>query len=311
MLQRKIKETIVPVIAPLTPDLKLDVEAVDRIFAYLHANNASPFILGTTGEAASLSNAFREEYLKTAVASKNVGQNLYVGISSNILEDTIAFANCAFDLGVEVAAVTLPTYYHLSEKQMERYFLQLADHCATELIIYNIPVTTHMTIPLALLEKLSHHPKIVAVKDSERSMDRLSASLDLFRDRPDFKHYMGWAGQAGYALLHGSAGVVPSTGNFAPAVYAQMCEAAEAGDEDRVYQLQRQSDALGDLYQSGRSLGESLWALKVLMKELGLCDSHMMPPLYEGGAQEEQAIKKAFYELIHQENIILNIASHV
>lgn len=306
-----MKETIVPVIAPLTPDLNLDVEAVGRIFSYLHANNASPFILGTTGEAASLSNAFREEYLKTAVACKNADQKLYVGVSSNILEDTIAFANQACTLGVDAVAATLPTYYKLSEKQMEKYFLQLAENCAADLIIYNIPATTHMSIPLDLLERLSYHPKIVAVKDSERCMDRLRASLDLCRDRLDFKHYMGWAGQAAYALLHGSAGVVPSTGNFAPAVYTQLCEAAQQGDERRAHQLQKQSDALGELYQSNKSLGESLWALKVLMKELGLCDTYMMPPLYELGKAEEQSIKLAFQELINNENIKLNIASHV
>lgn len=306
-----MKETIVPVIAPLTPDLQLDVEAVSRIFNYLHANNASPFILGTTGEAASLSNNFREEYLRAAVACKNTEQKLYVGVSSNILEDTISFANQACALGVEAVAATLPSYYKLSEKQMEKYFLQLAENCAADIIVYNIPATTHMSIPLDLLERLSLHPKIVAVKDSERSMDRLHASLDLCRGREDFKHYMGWAGQSAYALLNGSAGVVPSTGNFAPAVYTQLCEAAELGDEDRANLLQKQSDVLGELYQSNKSLGESLWALKVLMKELGLCEAYMMPPLYALGKTEEQRIKNAFQELINNENIKLNIASHV
>ena len=33
------------------------------------------------------------------------------------------------------------------------------------------------------------------------------------------------------------------------------------------------------IYQSGRTLGESLWALKLLMKEKGLCEAVVMPPL--------------------------------
>src|SRR5690606_37866436 len=109
------KETIVPVVAPLKEDLSLDQGAVTRIFSYLYTNGATPFILGTTGESASLSNAFKEAYLRTAVANRPKGEKLYVGISSNILEDSISFANLAFDLGVSQVAATLPTYYKLSD----------------------------------------------------------------------------------------------------------------------------------------------------------------------------------------------------
>ncbi|MFD2596259.1 dihydrodipicolinate synthase family protein [Sphingobacterium griseoflavum] len=307
----KSKETIVPVVAPLREDLSLDQDAVARIFSYLYANGAIPFILGTTGESASLSSAFREEYLQVAVANKPVEKKLYVGISSNILDDSIAFATLANSLGVEDVAATLPTYYKLSEAQMEKYFLDLAEAIPNNLIVYNIPATTHMSIPLDLLDRLSYHPKIVAVKDSERSMDRLDQSLLLWKDRTDFKHYMGWAGACAYALLHGSDGIIPSSGNFAPSIYAEMCSAVDNQDTERVGRLQKQSDELGALYQSNKSLGESLWALKVLMKQLGLCEPFMMPPLYALGQQEEEALIHAFQVLITKENIKLNFVNHV
>src|SRR5690606_35322356 len=89
---RTKKETIVPVVAPLNQELTLDQDAVARIFSYLYANGATPFILGTMGESASLSNTSKEAYLKAAVANRPEGEKLYVGISSNILEDSISFA---------------------------------------------------------------------------------------------------------------------------------------------------------------------------------------------------------------------------
>ncbi|GGH10294.1 dihydrodipicolinate synthase family protein [Sphingobacterium alkalisoli] len=307
---KQLKETIVPVVAPLNKDLSLDRDAVGRVFSYLYANNAIPFILGTTGESASLSASFKEEYLRTAVDHKLESQKLYVGISSNIVTDSIEFAHLAHNLGIEAVATTLPTYYKLSEAQMEKYFLQLAEEIPTDLIIYNIPATTHMSIPLDLLDRLSYHPKIVAVKDSERSIERLDNALALWRDRPDFKHYMGWAGQSAYALINGSDGIIPSSGNFAPGIYHQMCIAVQEGDFDRAYSLQKQSDNLGELYQANKSLGESLWALKVLMRELSLCDPFMMPPLYELSKGEENKLIGAFQALINQENIKLNITNH-
>lgn len=309
--EMKQKETIVPVVAPLKEDLSLDRGAVARIFSYLYANGATPFILGTTGESASLSNAFKEEYLHAAVANKPADKKVYVGISSNILEDSISFANLAFSLGVNDVAATLPTYYKLSEAQIEKYFLDLAEAIENNLIVYNIPATTHMSIPLDLLDRLSYHPKIVAVKDSERNTERLDRSLQLWKDRTDFKHYMGWAGASAYALINGSDGIIPSSGNFAPTIYTEMCKAVEQGDTALAQVLQEQSDSLGALYQTNKSLGESLWALKVLMKQLGLCEPYMMPPLYALSAQEEHLLMDAFQTLITTDNIKLNIVNHV
>lgn len=305
-----MKEIIVPVVAPLNQDLSLDREAVRRIFTFLHENNASPFILGTTGEAASLSKTFREEYLEVAAASRLENQRWYVGVSSNILEESIVFSQQAHALGVTAIAATLPNYYQLSVYQMERYFVQLADSCQAGLIVYNIPVTTHMSLPLDLLERLSQHPNIVGLKDSERNMERLEESLKRWANREDFNHYIGWAGAAGYALLNGSSGVVPSTGNFAPSVYVQMCAAAEKHDVDMVQMMQKHSDELGNLYQANKSLGESLWALKVLMRELGLCEEYMMPPLNRMDEKERQQIIQRFHELINNQHIKLN-RSHV
>lgn len=311
MKETRRKETIVPVIAPLKEDLSLDQEAVARIFSYLYSNGATPFILGTTGESASLSNIFKEEYLRVAVRNRPEGQKLYVGISSNVMEDSISFANLAFELGVSEVAATLPTYYKLSDTQIEKYYLDLAEGIQPNLIVYNIPATTHMSIPLELLDRLSHHDKIVGVKDSERSIERLDLSLDLWRDRDDFKHYMGWSGACAYSLINGSDGIVPSSANFAPTIYRDMCLAVEQGDLERAYVLQKNSDDLGLLYQSNKSLGESLWALKVLMKQLGLCEAFMMPPLHRLGEQEEYAIAESFQNLVTNENIKLNLISHV
>jgi len=309
--EKKYQGTIVPVIAPLTTDHKLDQEAVEKIFTHLYRSEAAPFILGTTGESASLPNSFKEDYLKAASKFRSKDILLYAGISSNILEDSIEFAKRCFDAGVDAVAATLPTYYHLSEDQMRKYFIRLADEIPGPLIIYNIPATTHMSISLKLMDELSYHDNIVGTKDSERSEKRLDESLRLWKDREDFSHFLGWAAKSAYALINGSDGLVPSTGNVTPAIYFEMCQAVIKGDSEQAYHHQSQSDMMGHLYQHDRSLGESLWALKVLMKDLGLCTSNMMPPLQGLSLQEENELRKAFHELINREKITLNLLSNV
>lgn len=270
---------IVPAITPLTADYKLDEKAVEKLFSIFYKHGIAPFILGTTGEFASMPLQLKQDYVREAERNKKPGTFLYAGIGSNVLSESIAFAEFCSKHDVDVLVATLPSYYTLTEKQMLAYFQQLADNCPLPLFLYNIPATTHMSIPLSIIEELSHHPNIAGIKDSERSEERLKESLHRWKDRSDFHYILGWAAKSAEALIAGADGLVPSTGNLYPEIYSAMYAAHARGDNATVYEMQRLSDEYGALYQSGRTLGESLHALKLLMKEKGLCEEYVMPPL--------------------------------
>lgn len=287
---KKYKGVVVPTVTPLTANLTLDRGAVEKMLDNFRRHNVTPFILGTTGEAASLSQSVKQDFLQTAASLKKPGDVLYAGISSNVLEESVAFANRCFEAGVDVVVATLPNYYPLTPGQMKAYFIELAEKVAGPLMIYNIPPTVHMSIPLDVVEELSHHPKIVGLKDSERNEERLQAALTLRGQREDFCYFAGWAAQSAQTLLKGGDGIIPSTGNFAPGLYNELYNAAIQGNAEKAYELQKMSDAFGNVYQGGKTLGESLWALKVLMKKEGLCDTFMMPPLHQLSNEEEQKI---------------------
>lgn len=299
--EKKYSGVVIPAVTPLTASLQLDHEAVERMFEHFHNNGVHPFILGTTGEGASVPFSMKKEFLQLAGKLKKNGGVLYGAISSNALQESVDLANYSFDNGVDVAVATLPSYYALSESAMLKYFEQLAENVSGPLMIYNIPSTTHMSVPLAVIDQLSHHPNIVGIKDSERSEERLKQSIELWKDRKEFSHFLGWAAKSADALLMGSDGLVPSTGNFEPKLYADLFKAARGDDKSKAYELQKPSDRLGNLYQQGRTLGESLWALKVLMKELDLCKSNVMPPVYPQSQEEETKLIKGLKEILKEE----------
>jgi len=288
-LNIKEKKIIVPAVTPLTRDYKLDEAAVQKIFNLFYQHNISPFILGTTGESASLPIEIKRDYLKAAAKNKKAGSILFAGISSNVVSESIELAKLCADNGVDAVATTLPSYYQLSESSIKKYFEQLANAIPLPLVIYNIPATTYMSIPLQLIDELSHHPNIIATKDSERSEERLKQSLALWKDRNDFGHFLGWAAKSADALLGGGDGLIPSTGNLFPEIYSVMLRAVQDDDEQEAYKMQQLSDVYGNLYQANRTLGESLWALKLLMKEKGLCEAVVMPPLQP--QSEAEALK--------------------
>lgn len=295
--EKKCKGIIVPSVTPLTSDYKLDEGAIERIFNHFYGHNISPFILGTTGESASLPLTIKLDYIKSAKKHKKPSTVLYAGISSNIINESIEFAKQCADNAVDAVAATLPSYYALTEGQMKKYFEELAENIPLPLVIYNIPATTHMSIPLGVIDALSHHPNIIATKDSERSEERLMQSLILWKDRKDFGHFLGWAAKSAAALIGGSDGLIPSTGNLVPGIYENMLKAVNEDDHAQAHEMQRLSDLYGDLYQGGKTLGESLWALKVLMKSKGLCEPVVMPPLQALSREEASRLVQKLNEL--------------
>ena len=298
--EKKYKGIIVPAVTPLTTSLQLDEGALEKMVENFYRHHISPFILGTTGESASLPLPVKKAAIKKSGSIKQAGTILYAGIASSCFVESVELAHYCFDNGVDAVAATLPSYYVLTDEEMKRYFISLADAVKAPLIIYNIPATTHMSIPLKLIDELSHHPNIVATKDSERSDDRLNESLSLWKNRTDFGHFLGWAARSAVALASGSDGLIPSTGNLVPVIYEIMLQAIRDNNIAKAEAMQQLSDQYGNLYQQGRTLGSSLWALKVLMKEVRLCEAIVMPPLQPGTKEDAQQLIEQFHSIRQQ-----------
>jgi dihydrodipicolinate synthase/N-acetylneuraminate lyase len=288
--QKKYHGVVVPMVTPFTDSGEIDIPAAKRVTEHIVAGGAAAFVLGTTGEAASVPEEGRSEFVKATV-KQTAGRTLtYAGIASNCFKTSVDAAERYFDLGVDAVVANLPSYYPLNADQMLKYFEALADNVTGPLIIYNITITTHMSIPLDVVEKLSYHPNVAGLKDSEKNEERFKEAIAMWKDRDDFSHFTGSAALSAMALLLGSDGIVPSTGNFTPEIYRELYEAGIRGDEAKAQELQQKTNDLGGIYQKGRVLSQSLAALKVIMNKLGLCGEAVLPPLIRPGAEEKADI---------------------
>jgi 4-hydroxy-tetrahydrodipicolinate synthase len=217
---------------------------------------------------------------------------IYAGLNGCCVSEHIRTANEYHRLGADVIVATLPAYYALTGEQMYNYYKTLADSIAAPLMLYNIKATTHMSIPVEVVGRLSAHPNIVGLKDSERDAERMTACLSISRNNPGFAYFCGWAAQSANSLLNGADGIVPSTGNFVPEMFAALYAAAVSGDIQRANDLQRKTDRVARIYQEGRTLGESLAALKVMMETKNLCLPCMLAPLTQMSAEEAAACRR-------------------
>lgn len=283
---------VVPTVTPFTNEGKIDGHGVVNLVDHLAKYGAHAFVGGTTGESASVSKVQKKVLVKEAVAAAKGRCTVYAGIGGNCLEESVEEAKAYQDFGAEAVVATMACYYPVDADAMLRFFEAMANQVPLPLIIYNIPATTHLSIPIAVVEKLSHHPNIAGFKDSERGLERIDAATNLWRDRADFSYLIGWAVQSRYAMNSGADGLVPSSGNLIPAVYKAIVDATTKGDEAAATKAQEKGDAVSALYQKDRLLGQSLAAFKVMLSAYGLCGPDVLPPLYRLSPEEENLIKE-------------------
>jgi 4-hydroxy-tetrahydrodipicolinate synthase len=277
-------------VTPVTASGALDEVAVRKIVESFAQAGVSPLLMGTTGEGNSVSAEDGVKMVRAAVETAQHRITIYAGLTGTCYSEQLVAADKYDRAGADVIVATLPSYYALTDEQMYNYYESLANAIKRPLMLYNIKATTHMSIPVDVVRRLSEHPNIVGLKDSERDLERMAACIEISKNNPRFSYFCGWAAQSAYSLSLGGDGIVPSTGNFVPAMFRELYDAALKGDTATANRLQGETNAIAKIYQEGRTLGQSLTALKVMMQVDGLCDPYMLLPLTRLPKEEEEAI---------------------
>lgn len=271
---------VVPMLSPFTPSGTIDVPAVGRLVEMLLAGGVDGiFPLGTTGESASIGVADRLTLVEATVAAVRGRAIVYAGISSNAFRESIEAARQYQQIGVQAAVAHVPSYFPISDAQVERYFATLADAIPLPLVLYNIPVTTHHSIPIDAVERLSRHGNIRAIKDSAGDAQRLTNLLTRTGGVGGFPVLLGSSGLFSHGLRLGAVGMVPSGGHLVAREYQLMFGAAMRKDWDEVERLQRLTSDACAVYVKERPLGEGLAVLKAILEGRGICSRTMLPPL--------------------------------
>jgi dihydrodipicolinate synthase/N-acetylneuraminate lyase len=272
---------VVPMVSPFTPAGRIDEPAVGRIVEHLLKHRIGGiFPLGTTGESASIRTEDKRRLVATTVKAVAGRAMVYAGVSGNCFQESVEAAVEYKQMGVNAVVAHMPSYYPLSDAEIEAYFLRLADQVPLPLVLYNIPVTTHHSIALDSVDRLRQHPNIVALKDSAGDALRITELLRRTGGRGGFPVLLGNSSQFTHGLKHGGVGLVPSGAHLIPEGYQAMFEAAIADRWDAVEELQTQTSRVCAQYLRP-SLGQGLAVLKALMEARGLCGRTMLPPLLD------------------------------
>jgi dihydrodipicolinate synthase/N-acetylneuraminate lyase len=287
----------VPIVTPFTVHGDIDLNAAERIVEHITVSGVCTFALGTTGEAASISDLEKVKFVETVVKKNEHRTPVFAGISDNCLSTSVDLAKQFFALGVDVVVAHVPSYYPLTSDEILSYFEILAERIPGALMLYNIPATTEMSIPLEVVDRLSQIPIIIGLKDSVNDIDRAKKAIALWKDREDFSYLIGCTSLGKTALAMGADGVVPSVGNIVPDLFIKLYNSVLNGHLDQAEQYQKRADDISDVFQKNRNLSQALPALKAMMHVLGFCEPKVLAPLCDLTAEQIQALRKIMNDM--------------
>src|SRR5207237_9686098 len=110
---------------------------------------------------------------------------IFAGLG-DIRSADVTEANEFFRAGADVVVAHPPISEKLSPAELQGWYRKLLDGVSGPLMLYNMPMTTKISIPLDAVEKLLGHPKLAGIKDSENNPERLAELLQRYGGKKDF-----------------------------------------------------------------------------------------------------------------------------
>jgi len=294
---QKYHGAVVPLVTPFTSAGTVDEAALARLLDAQAAGGVTGvFVLGTTGEGAHVPRESRRRLMEQTVHLVNKRMLVFAGLG-DIRAADISEANEFLQAGADVVVAHPPVSEKVPAEKLGAWYKSLLDQVKGPLMLYNMPVTTGVSIPLDGVEQLLGHPRLAGIKDSENNPKRHEEMLHRFGGKKDFSVFIGVGALMQKGLRLGADGIVPSVGNLIPDVCQELCDAAKKSNWTAMENLAARMNAVAALYQKGRNLNESLSALKAAMSLRGLCAPLVLPPLRKVSEAELDKIRRQMTEL--------------
>ncbi|MCQ4205812.1 MULTISPECIES: dihydrodipicolinate synthase family protein [Streptomyces] len=252
-LPAPFRGVVPPLVTPLTPEGEVDVASVRRLAEHLvGAGVHGLFVLGSSGEAAYLTDAQRRTALEAAVDAAAGRVPVLAGVIETTTARVLDRAKDALKAGADALVATAPFYTRTHPVEIADHFRRLRAGADLPLFAYDIPVSVHSKLSRDTVLALAADGTLAGLKDSsgdEGSLRRLLAPLRAAA--PAFSVLTGSELTVDGALLAGVDGVVPGLGNVDAHGYVRLYEAARAGDWDTARAEQDRLAALFGLVDAG------------------------------------------------------------
>ncbi|MEV4432515.1 dihydrodipicolinate synthase family protein [Streptomyces sp. NPDC049585] len=302
-----LRGVVPPLCTPLTGTGEVDARSLAALVEHLlGAGVHGVFALGTSGEAAQLTDRRRTAVLRTVVEAVAGRVPVLAGVIDTTTERVVDQARAAAAAGADALVATAPFFTGTHPVEVAAHFRRIRHAVDLPLFAYDNPGTVHTRLAAGTLLDLAAEGTLAGLKDTTGDLGGLRRLLLGLRTRglqDAFTVLTGSELTVDAALLAGAHGVVPGLGNVDPAGYVRLHAHARAGrwseaaaEQDRLAGLFALVEAAGPDGVSWTSA--ALGGYKAALHALGVIDcpatSAPLQPLSEAAvARVRQLLAEA------------------
>ena len=234
-------------VAIVTPfkDGKVNLSSFGRLIDRQIAGGTDAIIVcGTTGEAATMTTAERQEAIGFCVERAAGRVPVIAGTGANDTRAARENSLAAERLGADGLLIVTPYYNKATQQGLLRHYKAIADSVTTPIILYNVPSRTGVNILPETYAELARHPNIVGVKEACGDLSQVQKTRNLCP--ADFAIWSGNDDETAAICMLGGSGVISVAANVLPAQMHELTSLCLTNDFHAAGRLQLKLKPLCD-----------------------------------------------------------------
>lgn len=265
-------------ITPFNENQQVDYEALRKIIRHQVKAGVTGLVpCGTTGESPTLSLEEKKKIISfTQEELKSTDVGIIAGTGSNSTLESIELSKWASDQGVQAVLVVTPYYNKPSQSGLIQHFEAIANAVDCDVILYNVPCRTAVSLSIESIIHLAKHPNINAIKEASADMALIEQlAINLKEKNLNLQILSGDDATFYPSMKAGSTGVISVTSNLVPQKMVELYSAAQSNKRNQAEEIHNQLTPLfNDLF-----IESNPTPIKTAMANAGWCLNNVRLPL--------------------------------
>ena len=221
--------SMVAIATPMASSGDVDYAALGELVEF-HLDEGSDALVpaGTTGESATLTVPEHHEVIRFVVEQVRGRIPVIAGTGANATAEAIELTRLSQLAGVDACLSVTPYYNKPTQEGLYQHYRAIAQTTSLPQILYNVPSRTACDMLPETTARCAEIPGVIGIKEATGELERIRQLRACCPE--DFLIISGDDATAMETLLNGGAGVITVTGNVAPRLMHEMCQAAISND---------------------------------------------------------------------------------
>ena len=196
---------------------EIDYEEFEQLIEFqLRSDIAALVFLGTTGEAATISDEERKSIIGFAVKRVKGRVPVIIGCGSNSTKRAAELTLQAKSLGADCSLSVTPYYNKCSQDGLIAHYFEIEKQSAFPQIVYNVPSRTGVDVSPETYGRLSELYSVVGIKEANKSPEKLVGTFSALNDNIPVYSGADEANRTFYSM--GAKGAISVLSNIIPSI---------------------------------------------------------------------------------------------